>query len=208
MPYFDLNMPMFLPVDPAQVEALARVPGLHLVVARASVPAARLSESALAASVTGDATTPPLVPAQVLVQATPPLGLPGDDAITWYLMDSTANRQLLPAAIKSQPALTQLRALWTLYKRLCETSRQAELVDRAVYASRLPIDAPWPAWSGGEILAVALLLNRHDMIAAEGYTIVDALGRIDRATLNALPDLADAVQARLRAARVNEPQQH
>lgn len=37
----------------------------------------------------------------------------------------------------------------------------------------------WPAWSTGELLMVALVLNDHDALTADGYTIVQAMDRVD-----------------------------
>jgi hypothetical protein len=41
--------------------------------------------------------------------------------------------------------------------------------------------ADWPGWSTGEVLIVALVLNRCDVLNAMGYTIVEALDRVDLA---------------------------
>jgi hypothetical protein len=37
---------------------------------------------------------------------------------------------------------------------------------------------PWPAWSTGEVLAVAVLLRDTAMLARVGYTEVEALDRL------------------------------
>lgn len=37
----------------------------------------------------------------------------------------------------------------------------------------------WPAWSTGEILMVALVLNRADVLDAMSYTLVEAFDRVD-----------------------------
>ena len=67
------------------------------------------------------------------------------------------------------------------------------ILARAVVASQLPPHEPWPAWSTGEILAVALVLNRHDVITDMGYTIVRALQRVDFGVVNLLPEIAAEV---------------
>lgn len=67
------------------------------------------------------------------------------------------------------------------------------ILARAVLASRLPPEEPWPAWSTGELLAVALVLNRHDILTDMGYTIVRALQRVDFGVVNLLPEIAAEV---------------
>lgn len=37
----------------------------------------------------------------------------------------------------------------------------------------------WPAWSTGETLAVALILNRSDVLKAMDYTVLQAVQRVD-----------------------------
>jgi hypothetical protein len=46
----------------------------------------------------------------------------------------------------------------------------------------------WPAWSTGEVLIVAIVLNDHEMLTQEGYTIAQAYDRVDLdvATLRAI----------------------
>ncbi|MGB2720380.1 MAG: hypothetical protein WBG53_19460 [Rhodococcus sp. (in: high G+C Gram-positive bacteria)] len=39
-------------------------------------------------------------------------------------------------------------------------------------------DEPWPAWSTGEVLAVAVLLRDTAMLTRLGYTEVEALDRL------------------------------
>jgi len=39
--------------------------------------------------------------------------------------------------------------------------------------------ALYPAWSTGELLMVALVLNDAAMLKAEGYSILEALQRVD-----------------------------
>lgn len=53
---------------------------------------------------------------------------------------------------------------------------QYERMARAVWGK--PFDQ-WPAWSTGETLIVALLLNRADVLDALSYTIIEAVDRID-----------------------------
>ena len=57
-------------------------------------------------------------------------------------------------------------------------------LDRALLAVELDDDEPWPAWSAGEILAVALILRdarpgrSARMLAAEDYTEDQAVNRL------------------------------
>ena len=37
----------------------------------------------------------------------------------------------------------------------------------------------WPAWSTGELLMVALVLNSHAALASMGYTVLEAIDRVD-----------------------------
>jgi hypothetical protein len=39
--------------------------------------------------------------------------------------------------------------------------------------------ADWPAWSTGETLIVALVLNRHDVLDAVSHTMCEAFDRAD-----------------------------
>lgn len=39
--------------------------------------------------------------------------------------------------------------------------------------------ADWPAWSIGEVLVVALLLNRADVLDSMSYTLCEAFDRVD-----------------------------
>ncbi len=39
--------------------------------------------------------------------------------------------------------------------------------------------AEWPAWSTGEVLTVAILLNRADVLDSMGYTMCEAFDRVD-----------------------------
>lgn len=47
----------------------------------------------------------------------------------------------------------------------------------ALVASGLPYEK-WPAWSTGETLAVALVLNNHKALTAQGCTMVEAFDRL------------------------------
>lgn len=64
-----------------------------------------------------------------------------------------------------------------------------------------PAGEPWPAWSTGEILAVAVLLDDTDHLAAEGYTTDEALERlrfeIDEPTIPAARAVFDQLRAAL-----------
>lgn len=49
---------------------------------------------------------------------------------------------------------------------------------KAIHAVNLAPGEPWPAWSTGETLAVALILNRADVLDAAGYTEDEAMERL------------------------------
>ncbi len=49
---------------------------------------------------------------------------------------------------------------------------------KAYHAASLDPGEPWPAWSAGEVLAVALILRRTDVLDRLGYTEDEALDRI------------------------------
>ena len=51
-------------------------------------------------------------------------------------------------------------------------------LSQARYAASLPLNQPWPAWSTGELLAVALILEDDDMLAALDHTADEALERL------------------------------
>lgn len=60
-------------------------------------------------------------------------------------------------------------------------------VDRIVELSRAARAANTPgAMSTGEALTVALVLNRADWLAEDGYTIAEALDRVDADTVQHL----------------------
>lgn len=54
----------------------------------------------------------------------------------------------------------------------------------------------WPGWSTGEMLMVALVLNRADVLDAMSFTIVEAFDRIDldAATLRAIERKVQALR--------------
>ncbi|WP_280764199.1 hypothetical protein [Prescottella agglutinans] len=56
----------------------------------------------------------------------------------------------------------------------------------------LPAGEPWPAWSTGELLAVALILNDEQRLQALGYTADQAVNRL-RFDLQ-LPTVAEAAE--------------
>jgi hypothetical protein len=49
---------------------------------------------------------------------------------------------------------------------------------KARYARALPAGELWPAWSTGEVLAVAIILDDMDRLEATGYTLPEALDRL------------------------------
>jgi hypothetical protein len=56
-----------------------------------------------------------------------------------------------------------------------------------------PLEA-WPAWSTGELLMVALVLNDHAALSAMSWTIVEAFDRVDLSSAE-LRDIERKVQA-------------
>lgn len=58
------------------------------------------------------------------------------------------------------------------------TELQGRILRMAKHAHGKPIDE-WPAWSTGETLAVALVLNSAEKLDAYSYTIVEAFDRLD-----------------------------
>lgn len=53
-----------------------------------------------------------------------------------------------------------------------------EFIERASMVKGKPF-AKWPAWSTGELLACALILNRADVLKAMSYTMLEAVDRVD-----------------------------
>lgn len=52
----------------------------------------------------------------------------------------------------------------------------------------------WSVQSTGEKLAVAMALNRPDWIASMGYTLAEAIGRIDSDWLDLIPKVERALR--------------
>ncbi len=52
----------------------------------------------------------------------------------------------------------------------------------------------WSVQSTGEKLAVAMVLNRPDWIASMGYTLAEAIGRIDSDWLDLIPKVKRALE--------------
>jgi len=58
----------------------------------------------------------------------------------------------------------------------------SDLGKRVLAMARVAAGQPfrdWPAWSTGEMLAVALVLNRFDVLDELSWTIVEAMDRLD-----------------------------
>lgn len=68
----------------------------------------------------------------------------------------------------------------------------AHFFGKALDAKRGGIDA-WRVQSTGEKAAVALVLNRADWLADMGYTMADAIDRIDSDWLVLVPRVARAL---------------
>ncbi len=51
-------------------------------------------------------------------------------------------------------------------------------LNKARLVRRLDPGQPWPAWSSGEVLAVAVIIDDRDRLAAAGYTADEALERL------------------------------
>lgn len=65
------------------------------------------------------------------------------------------------------------------------------VIQVALQAKRMGDPGPL---STGESLTAALVLNRHDWLAEMGYTIAQALDRIDSDTIEHLADAARCVE--------------
>ena len=58
--------------------------------------------------------------------------------------------------------------------------RRGKIKKRALLALTLPDAADWPkGWGTEGLLAVALILNRHDVMSRSGYTVLQAMERIN-----------------------------
>ncbi|OJY94600.1 MAG: hypothetical protein BGP25_05340 [Lysobacterales bacterium 63-13] len=55
-------------------------------------------------------------------------------------------------------------------------------------------DRAWSVQSTGERLAVALALNRFDWLSAMGYTIPEAIDRLDQEWVALIPVVAKALR--------------
>lgn len=54
----------------------------------------------------------------------------------------------------------------------------ADWLNKARFARRLRPNENWPAWSTGELLAVAVILDDAEQLAAMDYTMAEALERL------------------------------
>jgi hypothetical protein len=61
-----------------------------------------------------------------------------------------------------------------------------KIIDKSSAAKR----GEWSGLSEGEKLAAALVLNRADVLAAEGYTIAEAIDRLGANWLSKIPEAA------------------
>jgi hypothetical protein len=87
-------------------------------------------------------------------------------------------------------------------RELVREQRVDHLADwsrKARFAASLRPDQPWPAWSTGELLAVALILHDERMLTALEYTRREALDRLRYDIGAPSVDAAEAVFVLLRA---------
>lgn len=66
--------------------------------------------------------------------------------------------------------------------------RQTRLKQRVISAATIADSTKWPTkgWCKDTHLAVAVILNRHDVLARLGYTILEAMDRISPALTTTL----------------------
>lgn len=83
-----------------------------------------------------------------------------DQATEWSTTSTTSWQR---ARADQTGSRDRLQRDWVAKARLVRTLRQ---------------DQPWPAWSTGEVLAVALLLDDEEQLAAMEYTRQEALERL------------------------------
>ena len=93
------------------------------------------------------------------------------------------------------PTMARLQAL------AAETRRRlpAEWLAKARHVRRLRPGERWPAWSTGELLAVALIVGDDEQLAAMDYTQTEALDRLRYEIGEPSVEAAAAVFADLRA---------
>lgn len=74
--------------------------------------------------------------------------------------------------------------------------RRAQIKSRALLALSLESDADWPkSWGMDMTLAVAMVLNRHDVLARNGYTIIQAMERINPVWTQSLVEIEAELKA-------------
>ncbi len=102
----------------------------------------------------------------------------------WALMGTTNGpdqrplvEQVLAATSRSDVEIRELTDTWLTMARS---------------VADLPADEPWPAWSAGEVLAVALILDDAQRLQILGYTADQAVDRL-RFDLQ-LPTVVEAAQ--------------
>lgn len=68
--------------------------------------------------------------------------------------------------------------------------RMGDLRQAAVTAAGEPDFKRWPAWPTGRVLAVAIILNRCDVLTELKYTVLEAIDRIGPHCAEWLPTVA------------------
>lgn len=91
----------------------------------------------------------------------------------------------LQKVAKMQPLSADDEVMWVAAHMAC---RRTRLKQRIVSVAAIADDTKWPTkdWCKDTHLAVAIILNRHDMLARLGYTILEAMERISPALTSTL----------------------
>lgn len=74
--------------------------------------------------------------------------------------------------------------------------RRTKIKKRALDVLASPRDADWPMrWGMDTVLAVAVILNRNDVLARNGYTILEAMERINPLWIQSLVEIEAELKA-------------
>jgi len=164
---------------------------LHIVVARASVLGGDLSASSSARSLVEGNGDHLESHAAELVGMTPG----DDDRIAWYLVDSPENRARVVEQRFAKGLRPASQAAQLLFDRHQADEGIERIIQMGIAASSLAKGELWPAWSTGEMLAVALALDRQDVLDAMEFTKTEAERRVDVETVAAMPEIRAAIAA-------------
>jgi hypothetical protein len=86
-------------------------------------------------------------------------------------------------------------------RMLSERSHDDLKVRIASMARAVKGRALWPAWSTGETLMVAIVLNQPERLKDEGYTMAEAFNRVDLSLTDLLAIQRDLNEERLLSIR-------